>query len=149
LLASLSEIASVYAADGLKLTVRQLYYQCVARGWIENNEREYQKIIRLLTDAREAGLFDWDAIEDRGREVVMRPCWTSPAEILEAAASSYHEDRWELQDVRVVVVLEKSALAGIVDPVCKDLDTPCGSGLFIGHPVLRDRQGTDLSGVRG
>jgi hypothetical protein len=79
--------SSVYAADGLKLTVRQLYYQCVARGWIENNEREYQKIIRLLTDARGAGLFDWDAIEDRGREVVMRPCWTSPAEILKAAAS--------------------------------------------------------------
>lgn len=40
------------------------------------------------------------------------------------AASSYHEDRWELQDVRVVVVLEKAALAGIVAPVCKDLDTP-------------------------
>lgn len=64
LLAALSEIASDYAAAGLRLTVRQLYYQCVARGWIENNEREYQKIIRLLTDAREAGLFDWGAIEE-------------------------------------------------------------------------------------
>ena len=124
LITLLSSIASDYAADSMKLTVRQLYYQCVARGWIENNEREYQKIIRLLTDAREAGLFDWDAIEDRGREVVMRPCWASPAEILKAAARSYHEDRWKLQDVRVVVVLEKAALAGIVDPVCKDLDTP-------------------------
>jgi hypothetical protein len=29
------------------------------------------------------------------------------AEILEAAASSYHEDRWELQEVRVVVVCGK------------------------------------------
>jgi len=56
--------------------------------------------------------------------VVMRPCWASPAEILKAAASSYHEDRWKVQDVRVVVVLEKAALAGIVDPVCEDLDTP-------------------------
>jgi len=36
--------------------VRQLYYQCFAHGWIEKTEREYQKIIRLLTDAREAGL---------------------------------------------------------------------------------------------
>jgi hypothetical protein len=42
LIEALSEIASNYADDGLKLTVRQLYYQCVARGWIENNEREYQ-----------------------------------------------------------------------------------------------------------
>jgi hypothetical protein len=84
LLASLSEIASAYGAAGLRLTVRQLYYQCVARGWIENNECEYQKIIRLVTDAREAGLFNWDSIEDRGREVVMRPCWTSPADILKA-----------------------------------------------------------------
>jgi hypothetical protein len=87
LVMALRDIATDYAAQGMRLTVRQLYYQCVARGWIENNEREYQKIIRLLTDAREAGLFDWDAIEDRGREVVMRPCWTSPAEILEAAAT--------------------------------------------------------------
>lgn len=124
LLAALSEIASDYAAAGLRLTVRQLYYQAVSRNWIENNEREYQKIIRLLTDAREAGLFDWDSIEDRGREVVMRPCWNSPAEILEAAASSYHEDRWEAQDTRVIVVLEKSALAGILEPVCKGLDVP-------------------------
>jgi hypothetical protein len=54
----------------------------------------------------------------------MRPCWRSPAEILKATASSYHEDRWVLQDVRVVVVLEKAALAGIIEPVCKDLDTP-------------------------
>lgn len=124
LLKALSEIASNYAADGLRLTVRQIYYQCVVRGLIENNEREYQKIIRLLTEAREAGLFDWDAIEDRGREVVMRPCWRSPAEILETAARSYHEDRWELQDTRVIVVLEKAALAGIVEPVCNELDTP-------------------------
>jgi hypothetical protein len=66
LITALRDIASDYAAAGMKLTVRQLYYQCVARDSIENNEREYQKIIRLLTDAREAGLFDWDAIEDRG-----------------------------------------------------------------------------------
>jgi hypothetical protein len=111
LITLLSSIASDYAADGMKLTVRQLYYQCVACDWIENNEREYQRIIRLLTDAREAGLFDWAAIEDRGREVVMRTCWESPADILSAAASSYHEDRWNTQDTRVVVVLEKAALA--------------------------------------
>jgi hypothetical protein len=124
LVTALRDIATEYAAQGMRLTVRQLYYQCVARGWIENNEREYQKIIRILTDAREAGLFDWDAIEDRGREVVMRTCWESPADILSAAASSYPEDRWNTQDTRVVVVLEKAALAGIVEPVCKDLDTP-------------------------
>jgi hypothetical protein len=97
-----------------------------------------------LTDAREAGLFDWDAIEDRGREVVMRPCWTSPAEILEAAASSYHEDRWELQDVRVVVVLEKAALAGVVEPACKHLDTPLLAARGYSSATL-----LDLPGIRG
>jgi hypothetical protein len=124
LLAVLRKIAQDYGEIGLRLTVRQLYYQCVARALIENHERQYQKVSRLLTDAREAGLFDWDAIEDRSREVVMRPCWSSPAEILESAADSYHEDRWTAQGVRVVVVLEKAALSGIVDPVCSALDTP-------------------------
>jgi hypothetical protein len=47
---ALRDIATEHAAQGMKLTVRQLYYQCVVRDWIENNESEYQKIIRLLTD---------------------------------------------------------------------------------------------------
>jgi hypothetical protein len=123
LLASLSDIATGYAAVG-RLSVRQAFYLCVVRTLIENSEREYRKIIRLLTDAREAGFFDWDVIEDRGREIVMRTCWGSPAEILEAAASGYHEDRWLSQDTRVIVVLEKAALSGVVRPVCEELDTP-------------------------
>jgi hypothetical protein len=35
------------------------------------------------------------------------------AEILEAAASSYHEDRWELQEVRVVVVCTARTAAAV------------------------------------
>lgn len=100
LVAAFSEVAAGYIANGMRLTVRQLYYQGVARGWYDNSEREYQRVIRLLTDAREAGLFDWNFIEDRGREVVMRACWDSPAQILQAAARSYHEDRWAAQDTR-------------------------------------------------
>lgn len=123
-LSRLNGIAAEYAAKGMRLTVRQLFYQGVARGFIENTEKEYQKTIRLCTDAREAGLLDWDCIEDRAREVVTRPSWTSPGEILRAAADSYHEDRWDWQDWRVIVVLEKSALAGILESVCFELDTP-------------------------
>ena len=46
LLGSLSEIASDYAAQGMRLTVRQLYYQCVARGdgatlWQMTSEGEF------------------------------------------------------------------------------------------------------------
>jgi len=87
--------------------VRQLYYQCFAHGWIEKTEREYQKIIRLLTDAREAGLFDFDAIEDRGRDVVMRTCWTSYATDrslcgLEAEAKAAQRRLWALPEAQRV-----------------------------------------------
>ena len=78
----------------------------------------------------------------------MRTCWRSPAEILEAAASSYHEDRWELQDVRVVVVLEKSALAGIVEPVCKDLDTPLPRNSVAGKDIACGSRGDGAQRLR-
>jgi hypothetical protein len=38
LVAALCDIATEYATQSMRLTVRQLYYECVARGWIENNE---------------------------------------------------------------------------------------------------------------
>jgi len=55
-------IVSEYIAQGYRLTVRQLYYQLVARGFIENTERSYKRTTGLVNDARLAGLIDWDAI---------------------------------------------------------------------------------------
>ena len=54
-----------YAEMGIRLTLRQLYYQLVSKDIILNNQKEYKKLGTVLANARLAGLVDWSAIEDR------------------------------------------------------------------------------------
>ena len=60
-------------ALGYRLTLRQLYYQLVSRGAIANTVREYKNLSVTMTNARMAGLIDWDHIEDRSRNALMPP----------------------------------------------------------------------------
>ena len=43
----------------MELTLRQAYYQLVARGYIPNNERSYKNNWKSYNDGRLAGLIDW------------------------------------------------------------------------------------------
>jgi len=52
------------------LTVRQVYYQLVAKEIIGNSRSEYQNISRLLTKMREEALVPWHVITDRSRRMV-------------------------------------------------------------------------------
>ncbi|NCQ35461.1 hypothetical protein GW813_10425, partial [bacterium] len=56
---------------------------------IENTVRSYKRTGNLVSDARLAGLVDWDMIEDRGRETIVNSHWTSPAEIIRTAAKAF------------------------------------------------------------
>jgi hypothetical protein len=117
----ITEILGDYEGQGYRLSLRQLYYQLVARALIPNSERSYKHIGDLVSNARLAGLIDWDMIEDRGREVVAPPMWKNPAEIVEAAAKQFAIDRWKDQRNYVEVMVEKAALEGVLIPVCRDL----------------------------
>ena len=119
-----NDIIAEYLADNLTLTVRQLYYQFVARDLIENTQREYYKLVNILTKGRLAGLIDWNAIEDRTRNLESLPNWNSPADILKAASKQYRRDLWESQDYRLEVWIEKEALAGVIANLCEALRAP-------------------------
>lgn len=111
-----------YQAQGYRLSLRQLYYQLVARDYIENTVKSYKRIGKIVSYARLAGLLDWEMIEDRNRETVISSHWESPAEILQTAARAFHIDRWQGQSNYVEVFVEKDALSGILLPVCRRLD---------------------------
>ena len=114
-------ILNEYRNMGYRLSLRQLYYQLVARDYIENSVKSYKRIGNLISEARLAGLLDWGMIEDRGRETVIPTAWESPAQIVRAAAQQFRIDRWEGQPCYVEVMVEKDALSGILEPVCRDL----------------------------
>jgi len=115
-------IIAEYSAQGFTLTVRQLYYQMVARAMIPNTAAEYKRIVKILTDARLAGLIDWYAIEDRTRTLRGNSHWTSPQDIVTTAKKSYLIDKWKDQDYRLEVWIEKDALVGVIASICHDLD---------------------------
>jgi len=62
-------IIEEYSAQSLTLTLRQLYYQFVARDMIPNTQKSYNRLGSIINDGRLAGEIDWNAIEDRGRNV--------------------------------------------------------------------------------
>lgn len=59
-----NSIIAEYTARGLVVNLRQLYYQFVARGFLPNTLRSYKNLGALISDARLAGLVDWEAITD-------------------------------------------------------------------------------------
>ncbi len=117
-----NEIITEYRADGLLLTLRQLYYQFVARGLIANSQREYSNLGKAIADGRLAGLIDWDSIEDRTRRVESPSHWSSPQEILRSSAECFALDKWQGQDHAVEAWIEKEALAGVLEDACSELD---------------------------
>lgn len=117
-----NEIIAEYQAQGYILTLRQLYYQFVARGLIPNKQSEYNRLGAIVNDGRLAGLIDWDAIEDRTRELEENTHWGSPEDILDSCAKQFRFDLWADQKLRPEVWIEKEALVGVVEPTCRDLD---------------------------
>ena len=117
-------IINEYEAQGFSLTLRQLYYQFVARALIPNTDQSYKRLGNIISDARRAGLIDWDAIIDRTRHLRQLSSWSDPESILRSARDSYHEDLWANQPNRVEVWIEKDALVGVIQKTCDELDVP-------------------------
>lgn len=117
-----NRIIATYQAQGYRLTLRQLYYQFVSRDLLENTERNYKRLGGIISDARLAGLIDWDAIEDRTRNLRGLAHWGDPGHIIYSAFSSFRIDKWEGQPNRVEVWVEKDALVGVLERVCNEYD---------------------------
>lgn len=117
-------ICREYAAMGYELTLRQLYYQFVARDIIRNTIQEYKRLGSIINDARLTGLLDWSYIVDRTRNMEQRARWTAPSDILLAARDSYHIDLWADQNYRPEIWVEKEALVGVVERVANTNDVP-------------------------
>lgn len=119
-----NEVINDYKAQGYELTLRQVYYQLVARGYIPNNERSYKNVGNLINDGRLAGLIDWYAITDRTRNLRGNSHWDTPSEVIASAKYSYLLDKWEGQPNYVEVWVEKDALVDVVGQACRPLDVP-------------------------
>lgn len=105
-----------YAAMGLTLTLRQLYYQLVTVNAVDNNRKSYEKIIQIVKHARNAGLIDWDHIHDPSRNLTGRNLASDedPVGFMSRSVNSFNIDWLPDQKVRPFVFVEKNALVQIV-----------------------------------
>lgn len=113
-------ILDEYQNQGLKLTLRQLFYQLVVKNIIPNEEKQYKKLSSLVSNARLSGLIDWNAIEDRIRQPHRVSEFSDLGDLIETAVSSYRLPRWRGQDYYAELWVEKDALAGVLKPLARE-----------------------------
>ncbi len=128
-LAVLAAAVDVIGSADAPQTVRQVYYQLVARHVIANNRSQYQLVSNLLVTARRDGTIAWSAIEDRQRKPREVAMWTDLPDFIGTVARSYRRDVWQDQPATVEVWLEKDALSGIFADVLR----PFGVTLNVGR----------------
>ena len=119
-----NKIIAEYHLRGFVLTLRQLFYQFVSRALIPNTQQDYKRLGDVIKNGRRAGLIDWEAIEDRTRNVRRSPSWDSPVNIIASCADQYREDIWQGQAYRPEVWIEKDALLGVIEGVCDEFRLP-------------------------
>lgn len=121
MLTQANKIIAEYEAKGYPLTLRQLYYQFVARGLLANAVKNYTLLGNVINDGRLAGLVSWTAIEDRTRNLRGLETYSGPQDVLREARGRFRLDLWADQPWRPEVWVEKDALVGVIARVCHEL----------------------------
>ena len=130
-----NDILDTYDLQGYSLTLRQLYYQFIAKdlfpeSWrdkklnTKNTQRNYKRFGDIINDGRLAGHIDWKHIDDRTRNLKRLGHWDDPADIIRSAAHGFHLDWWADQDYYAEVWIEKEALMGVIEGTCEEYDLP-------------------------
>ena len=112
----------------IPLTLRQIYYQLVGKGYIENKVSEYGMLSNLLKWARIDGHISWEDIEDRVRAFHDLTGWSDSEEFVDASLrhflSGYRRDLLQTQDKYIETWIEKDALSSIFIKVAKPYTIP-------------------------
>ena len=105
----------------LPLTLRQIYYQMVGKGFIENNISEYGMLSQLIKWGRINRHISWDAVEDRGRAVHRGDGWLNKEEFIvnemDDFLRGYRRHLVSDQNKFIEVWIEKDALSSIFSKI--------------------------------
>lgn len=114
--------------DYKPLTLRQIYYQLVGKGYIENKKSQYTMLSNLLKWARIDGYIAWEDIEDRVRVFHDLTGWENSSNFIQAHLRNflrgYTRDLLQSQDSFIEIWMEKDALSSIFTRVAKPYTIP-------------------------
>ena len=110
------------------LTLRQIYYQLVGKGYIENNKSQYVMLSKLLKWARIDGHISWSDIEDRTRDYHGSGGSTNVDSFIENEIDGlfkyYSRDLSQSQPKYIEIWIEKDALSSIFTNVARKYYVP-------------------------
>jgi hypothetical protein len=103
------------------MTIRQIFYRLVSMEFIKNAKADYQRVIRLMTIARNDGQIPFDWIVDRSRPVYAPPVFSDPRAYAEVVKHSYRRDYWASQPFYPELWCEKDTISGSIAGVTDEL----------------------------
>lgn len=124
------------------LTLRALHYQLVSIG-MTNSIQHYKRVVTSMISARWDNLIAFEQFSDHDRgmlgktdseETVLDDQIQEGKDNIEAWMKYYRKNRWENQPYYPELFIEKKALQGIFQPICKRYDI--GLGACKGYPSL-------------
>jgi len=109
------------------LTLRQIYYQLVGKGYIENNKSQYTMLSTLLKNARIENLIDWSDMEDRVRVFNNYSGFEDEIDFINNEnyyfLENYKRNLLQTQDY-IEIWIEKDALSTIFSKIAKQYTIP-------------------------
>jgi len=110
------------------LTLRQIYYQFVSKGFIENNISQYTMLSTFLKNARIDGEIDWEDIEDRTRVFHNLSGFYDKESFIQQELDNfligYYRNLTQTQEQYIEVWIEKDALSSLFSKICYNYTVP-------------------------
>jgi hypothetical protein len=110
------------------LTLRQVYYQMVGKGYIENNKSQYNMLSDLIKWARIDKYIPWEIIEDRVRAFRDYRGWSTKEDFIGQEVNNflagYRRNLLQTQAKYIEVWIEKDALSSLFSKVCLVYSVP-------------------------
>lgn len=113
----LTQVQEIIDSYDFALTLRQIYYQLVARQIIPNEQKYYKKLSRLCVAGRDEGILPEEGFADRLREVDKLSSWPDLNEFMQTVKRSYRKDKWQNQDNYIEIWTEKDALRSVLTEI--------------------------------
>lgn len=137
-----NSIDIVSAYDPGILTLRSLHYQLVGRG-MTNDIQHYKRVVVAMIDARWGGDITFDTFSDLDRAMVGETSYlptdldggvTRAQDQIKNWMEYYFKNKWENQPFYPEIFIEKKALQGVFQEVCRNWNIALGA--CKGYPSL-------------
>ena len=113
-----------YATEHGPITSRGLFYALVVQGIIDKTDANAAKVGEQVVRLRRLGGLDWDLIADGSRSIIEPLTYRSIHAGVETYLNHLRIDPWADKDKSVLVIVEKDALSGVIEPVTDRYGVP-------------------------